>query len=155
MSLVTKEELETSVAEENKTAKQKTLLKWEKFCQIYVNGGEEYFGLGVRCYAAIYDIELGMASMTNKKYRAAATAVSRLLKNRWIYTRIQELFTEEFNDKSVDRHHSYLISQHKDLNVKRAAIADYNKMKGRFAPEKSEVTVKDFQKILNSIENGE
>ena len=54
---------------------------------------------------------------------------------------------EGLNNSFVDKHLSYNIKQFRDLNAKNVAIKEYNKIKGRHAPEKHEHAITKVEVI--------
>lgn len=58
-----------------------------------------------------------------------------------IKERIDELIESDyFTDGSVKREHVKILLQDKDLSTKKGGIEMYYKLKGKFAPEKQEIT---------------
>ena len=113
------------------------LLRQEKFCDLFVNSDREMFGNGVQCYLEVYDIDRSKPNW----YKTACSAASRLLGNVKVIAKIKELLeTGGFNDENVQKQHLFLIDQYTDLGVKQRAISDYYKLKGNYAPEKTDLT---------------
>lgn len=101
--------------------------KQERFCQLYATS-EEFFANGVRAYAKAYGINIKKTS----NYNVARTQASILLTNPNVLKRIDELIElDGFNDTYADKQLAKLIMQDADLSVKRAALRDYNQLKGR------------------------
>jgi|TARA_R100001530_G_scaffold903_2_gene1577 hypothetical protein len=111
----------------------------EKFCQLYVNGDKELFGNGVQSYLEVYEID-----KTKKNwYKTACAATSQLLSNIKVIDRIKDLLeTGGFNDENVEKQHLFLLNQHSDYGVKMRALADYYKLKGKYAPIQTDITTK-------------
>lgn len=117
----------------------KVTMKQEEFCQLYVNGDKELFGNGVHSYAEAYDMDKSKPNW----YKTSVAAASRLLTNVKIIERIRQLLEEGgFKDENIEKQHLFLINQHTDLGVKMRAIADYYKLKGKYAPDKHDHTTK-------------
>lgn len=122
---------------EDETKIQKELTAKQKlFCSYYVS--PEYFANWVQAYMAAYDCE----------YETAKHSASRLLRNGNICTHIATLLDDIwFNDNNVDKQLLFLINQMDDLSVKRAAIAEYNKLKSRITTRViNEVVITDEEK---------
>lgn len=110
----------------------------EAFCQSYVNGEKELFGNGVQCYLEIYQVN----RLRPNWYKTACSAASQLLSNIKVINRIRVLLEEGgFSDENITKQHLFLINQHTDLGTKMRAISDFYKLKGKYAPEKSEMEV--------------
>lgn len=103
--------------------------KQELFCQLYATD-REFFGNGTQSYIEAYDPDQSKPNW----YRTARARASELLATPSVFKRINQLLEDGeggFNDVNVDRQHLFLINQHADLAVKRAALRDYNEVKGR------------------------
>lgn len=80
--------------------------------------------------------ELAMAS-----YFVGSVMGSEYFEKPGIKKRIEELIeTEYFTDGVTKREHVKILLQDRDLSTKKGAIEMYYKLKGKFAPEKTEVT---------------
>lgn len=110
----------------------------EAFCQAYVNGEKELFGNGVRCYLEVYQVN----RLKPNWYKVACSAASQLLSNIKVINRIRGLLEAGgFNDENIEKQHLFLVNQFTDLGTKMRAISDFYKLKGKYAPEKSEMEV--------------
>ena len=117
--------------------------KQEAFCQMFVNGEKEMFGNGVQCYLEIYEIDKSKPNW----YKTACSAASQLLSNIKVINRIRVLLEEGgFNDENIGKQHLFLINQFTDLGTKMRAISDFYKLKGKYAPVKTDIT-SDGEKI--------
>lgn len=117
-------------------------LKWEVFCQAWV----DTLGNGTRAALEAFEIsykelceidwkDLDAAGiLTRKSAENTAAAMAReYLRKPQIIQRIDEIMEERgLSDAAVKREHYKLIKQDEDLSVKRSAIADYYKLKGKF-----------------------
>lgn len=127
----------------------KLSIRQEKFCQLYLDYDKDLFGNGVQCYLEIYDIDKSKPNW----YKTACQASSRLLSNVRVCERIAELLeTEGFNDENITKQHLFLINQHKDFGVKMKALADYYKLKGKYAPDKIDTNFGLKKETLEKIE---
>ncbi|MBL7058461.1 terminase small subunit [Patescibacteria group bacterium] len=101
--------------------------KQELFCQYYASS-EECFGNGTKSYLKVY---------LNVKYDTARTEAAKNLAKPCISARISEILESKgLNDEFVDKQLLFLITQHDDLTNKLNDIKEYNRIKGRHAPEK-------------------
>ena len=122
-----------------KTIKKKKPLsvRQEKFCQLYLDYDKDLFGNGVQCYLEIYDIDLTKPNW----YKTACISASQLLSNPKVCDRIAELLGKGgVNDENITKQHLFLINQHKDFGVKMKALSDYYKLKGKYAPDKKQLS---------------
>jgi len=102
-------------------------LRQERFCELFTSASE-FFGNGVQSYIEAYDVNTSKPGA----YESAKTGAFRLLHLDYINKRIDELLIEGgLNDQYVDKQLLFLIQQKADFRSKRAAIAEYNKLKGR------------------------
>lgn len=119
--------------------------KHELFCQYYVLN-ENLFGNATFSYAEAYDYKLDTLSKTRKTDKKGKTiqdseydkacnvcAVEghRLLRNPKIQNRITALLNQILRDEVVDSQLAKVILQDGELRPKVAAIAEYNKLRGR------------------------
>ena len=121
------------------TIKKKKLLsvRQEKFCQFYLDYDKDLFGNGVQCYLEVYDIDEKKPNW----YKTACISASKLLSNTRVCDRIAELLESKgFNDENITKQHLFLINQHKDFGVKMKALSDYYKLKGKYAPDKKQLS---------------
>ena len=103
-------------------------LKQEQFCRNYVSG--EFFGNATRAYKDAYGVD----------YDSAKAAAWLLLTNINIQKRVTQLLElEGLSDTYVDKQLIFVLWQFDDLSSKMRAVAEYNKMKGRYAPDKISV----------------
>jgi len=110
----------------------------EMFCQLYINGDKELFGNGVRSYLEVYEPDKSKPNW----YKTACSATSRLLSNVKVMDRIRELLENGgFNEENIEKQHLFLVNQHTDLGVKMRAISDYYKLKGKYSPDKKDITL--------------
>lgn len=142
----------------------------ETFCQLYTLD-MELKGNGTLCYAEAYGYELNSLSREtikdmdgniiseseyDKQYHVCSTAASRLLRDDDIKARIRELLKEYLNDDVLDAELAKIIIQDRDLAVKRHAIADANKLKGRII-ERFDGKVSGnltISKLLDQLDDG-
>lgn len=132
--------------------KEDTLnLKCEIFCQVWV----DELGNGTQAALEAFDItnkelcEIDWKDLTPENIikrksaeNTAAVMAREYLRKPKIIKRIDEIMEERgLNDESVKREHFKLIKQDDDLSVKRSAISDYYKLKGKFV-EHVDVTTK-------------
>jgi len=128
-----------------KDKKTNLTLAQKKFCELYASD-KEFFGNGVQSYAEAYNIKL-----TKKTYKSCYVRASTLLRNIKVLQYINTMLDiAGFNNANVDKQHNFLINQDSDLAVKRAAIADYNKLKGRII-EKLEHTGRDGKDLFEDF----
>lgn len=130
------------MATRSKTTKTKLTLKQELFCKLYIS--QEIFGNGTQAYIEAYNIDI-----TEKgAYAVARAGASENLTKPNIIDRINELLEEQgLNDQFVDKQLLFLIQQHADLNAKKGAIQEYNKLKSRIV-DKAEITHKGIQIVI-------
>jgi hypothetical protein len=82
-------------------------------------------------------------------YGAARTGASKLLANVSISKYINELLEEQgLNNQFVDKQLAMLITQHADLNLKLAAIREYNKIRDRGMYDTEEFANKKITVVL-------
>lgn len=96
------------------------------FC-VLVTTDKHHFGNKTQSYITAYQIT------TDKEKKYARFNASRLYANDNIQKYIRKMLRAKFNDASADDELSKLMHQDKDLNSKRAAIADYNKLTKRLS----------------------
>lgn len=126
-------------------------LKCEIFCQVWV----DELGNGTQAALEAFDItnkelcEIDWKDLTPENIlkrksaeNTAAVMAREYLRKPKIIKRIDEIMEERgLNEESVKREHFKLIKQDNDLSVKRSAISDYYKLKGKFV-EHVDVTTK-------------
>lgn len=149
-------------------------LKRELFCQCITRRGE-LFGNGTLSYAEAYGYKLEElsrddakyeyqgkgkhrkkvkveASSYDRAYNVCAVEAARLLRNPKILARITELLNELLSNDIVDAEMAKLIVQDDDKPTKRAAISDYNKLRGRIIDKVKDVsesfTLDDIRTLL-------
>lgn len=109
--------------------------KQKEFCRLYATD-REFFGNGVESYCEAY----GLNFTDPKEYKVAATSAYRLLKKPEIIAEINKQIVETgFNESSVDKELSFLVTQHADLGTKLGAIKEFNKLKQRIV-ERQDIT---------------
>lgn len=96
----------------------------KQFCILFCFD-KRCFGNKSRSYIEAYDLK------TKKELANAYSMGSRLYRNVKIQEYIKKLLESRFNDEAADAELSKLMNQDADLPTKRAAIADYNKLKNR------------------------
>ena len=124
--VVRKKEIKVDEIGEGKTMK----LKEELFCVAYATD-RDCFGNGVRAYMKAYGRKV--------RYNSARTQAYRLLTKPYIMLRIRKLLDIFTSNEVVDKEIGLLILQSGDLTNKIAAIREYNRLKGRLAPQKHEI----------------
>lgn len=126
--------------------------KQELFCRYYI----ETCGNKTKSALLAFSItnrELALAMIEGEKlsdaqktlatagYFVGSVMGSEYFEKPHIKQRIEELIeTEYFTDGITKREHVKILLQDKDLSTKKGAIEMYYKLKGKFAPEKQEVT---------------
>lgn len=106
----------------------------ELFCNLFVTTYDR-----IESVVESYDLD-----KTKKYWRQTASAIAyeNLLKPH-INERIRELLDKyALTDETVDNELAFLLQQSADLPSKKGAIDIYNKIKGRYAPEKHEHSFK-------------
>lgn len=102
-------------------------LKQERFCRLYALHSE-YFWNWVQSYIAWYNPDRSKKG----RYDTAKANARETLTKPYILAYINYLMEQDgFNDEFADSQLSFLMKQNSDLWVKRAAIRDYNELKGR------------------------
>lgn len=125
--------------------------KQELFCRYYI----ETCGNKVKSALLAFDItnrDLALGMMDGMKYAdedlrnaqlayiTGSTMGCEYTEKLSVKERIEELIEKEyFTDGVVKREHTKMILQEKDLSTKKGAVEMYYKLKGKFAPEKTEV----------------
>lgn len=105
-------------------------IKEKSFCDAYL----EFKGDGVDAvYEAGYEVKNALV--------AAAISHENLRKPNLIAYINAQLEEAGFNDDHVYKQHLFLVNQHADLKSKAKGIEMFYKLKGSYAPEKSEVKV--------------
>ncbi len=114
----------------NNKKKYRLSLQEKKFCEDYL----EFKGNGTE------------AAMNNYKCKnfmvAAAIAYENLRKPQIIAYIDSKLEEYGFNDENVKKQHLFTLQQFADLAQKNKAIDMFYKIKGKYAPEKVEITKK-------------
>ena len=81
-------------------------------------------------------------------YNLAAVMAKENLRKPHIFNFITLKLDEYgYNDENVDKQNLYLINQYEDLAAKGRGIDIYNKVKGRYAPQKVEIEFGEFDNI--------
>lgn len=102
-------------------------LKWESFCQAYVNNPSTYWN-ATQSYGMAY--EFNTSDPESEEYHVCKSAASRLLSNVVIRDRIDVLRNESLIDSKVDSKLASILYGGKD-EVSLNAIKEYNKLKQR------------------------
>ena len=129
-------------------------LEQELFCQYYTKN-REVFGSAVQSYALAYGYDLDILSKEKpvleikengtkifgtseyeKAYSVCGVNGSRLLKLTKINARVQKLLNELLTEEFVDSELAKVVAQDYKPDAKIRAINEFNKVKGRHAPEK-------------------
>jgi len=104
-------------------------IKERLFCEYYL----QFKGDGVSAiFEAGYDVK-------NPKV-AAAMAWENLRKPNLMAYVDSLLEQYGFNDDNVEKQHLFILQQHADLKTKAKAIDMFYKLKGKYAPEKKDIT---------------
>lgn len=118
--------------------------KQKLFCEAYTDP----FASGADAViAAGYDVYKGKNNDREDRSMARTIASENLTKLNVCAYLTALLDDANLNDQGVDKQMHYVISQFKDLNAKNRAISEYNKIKGRYAPEKHEHKVTEVNVI--------
>jgi hypothetical protein len=128
----------------------------EIFCNVYARDSEK-FGNITESYAEAYgyDFEtlsrepqvdkdgkkISGSSDYDRSVRTCAQSGSRLYRSVKIRQRIADILNEFLTDKFVDSELTKVIQQDGKLEPKVAAIREFNKLRGRLAPEKVDQSV--------------
>lgn len=114
------------IAKEQQEAVAAINWQWRKFALAIMNGRQMY-----QAYNDAY--EIGDVEKDQQAYQVAAASATRLLKNVKFRKYWRELLEEQgFNDDVVDSQMLTLITDPATPHmVRRAAIRDYNELKGR------------------------
>lgn len=116
------------------------------FCRIYAQD-LEYMGNWVYAYSQAYWINIA----EKWGYMTAATWASRLLKSDKILSEIRKLMDLTMNEVMADRELAFLVTQHSDLSVKRAALRDWNELNWRI---KQKIEQRNVDKEWNDVPVG-
>lgn len=100
----------------------------DKYLEFKGDGVDAVFEAGYECKNALV---------------ASAIAYENLRKPHIIAYVNSKLDEYGFNDDNVMKQHLYLLQQHGDLKTKAKAIDMFYRLKGSYAPEKKEHTIKD------------
>ena len=101
-------------------------LKMKLFCEYYVS--EEFFANGTQSYIAAYKPNKSKKNW----YSVCKTAAGENLTKPHILEYINYILEiGGLNKEFADSQLLFLMTQNQDLSVKRAAIADFNKLEGR------------------------
>ena len=129
------------------TKKKKLSLRQERFCQLYVS--KDFFGNGTQAYIEAYEPDQSKKNW----YNTARAVASEMLTRPSIYNRINELLDDAgFNDANADKQLLFVINQHADIKAKRAAIADYNKLKQRITDKVEHTLSPELVEALNKVQ---
>ncbi len=107
-------------------SKQLKNLEREAFAQFYATS-EEFFGNGVRSYAAAYGTDIS----TKKGFQVAGSNANRLLKTAEVMSRISYLVNLYLSDAFVDKNLAFVIAQFGNLNAKMEGVKEYNRLRKR------------------------
>ena len=129
-------------------------MEQEMFCQLYTKN-RELFGNATLSYAEAYDYRLDEfsdiapvigkndkgndilgVSPQRKAYNICSSLASRLLKTEKINARVQKLLNELLTQEFVDSELAKVVAQDRKPDAKIRAINEFNKVRGRHAPEK-------------------
>lgn len=124
--------------------KEYTLTEKQKlFCEAYIDP----FASGADAViAAGYDVYKGKKKIEDRNMARVIASENLLKLNICAYLSVL-LEDADLTDEGVDRQMYYIISQFKDLNAKNRAISEYNKIRGRHAPEKHEHKIESVEII--------
>lgn len=122
-------------------------LKHERFCQLFVNGGPDYFNNATMSYAEAFDFEMETLSQGvlvgkkkvrknvphdySGKYAVARSNGNRLLTSADIQQRINFLYAQNFNEDVHDRELQKVITQDEERSAKVSALRLAAQLKGR------------------------
>ncbi len=120
-----------------KGKKHRLTQKQKLFCEIMAtlstNGGNAVIDAGYNVTKPNKTIDIKMAWVISSQN------LRKLNINAYIDLLLKDL---NIDDTVADREHAYILRQRDDLTNKRGAIDMYYKLKGRYAPIQSTVTVK-------------
>ena len=120
----------------NKKSKKKLTSKQELFCKLFATD-RDCFGNGTQAYLKAFS--------TKEKpitYQSARQLSYLLLTKVDITALIRKLMNIFISNEVVDTELAAVMLQWSDISSKVAAIREYNRVKGRIAPEKREVILK-------------
>ena len=118
--------------------------KQKLFCKLYTSD-REFFGNGLQAYMEAYNIP-------SFKWKSAATAATRLLKNDKVLQYVNSLLElRGLNDGFVDKQLEFLVTQHADFKSKLGAIREYNQLKKRVSQEGGNIV--QLNQIILKIDN--
>lgn len=87
-------------------------------------------------------------------WNVASSIAHETLRIPEINKRIDEILDERgFNDEAVKKEHYKLLRQDAEPNAKGRAIADYYKLKGKFAPDEVKLTIVDPETVQQRLQN--
>ena len=118
--------------------------KQKLFCKLYTSD-REFFGNGMQSYMEAYNVP-------HVKWKSAATAATRLLKNDKVLQYVNSLLElRGLNDGFVDKQLEFLVTQHADFKSKLGAIREYNQLKKRVSQEGGNIV--QLNQIILKIDN--
>lgn len=93
-----------------------------------------------------------MVAFPGSVYDSAKVQASILLTNHNVKHRLHELLEENgMNEATADQALLYTMLQVEDLPSKMRAVSEYNKLMGRYAPEKVDPTIADPMRALMEL----
>ena len=112
-------------------------LNERKFCECFL----DFKGNGAEAAFETYDC---------RNIRVAAAMASRLLTSVNIIAYVDKRLEETgFSDDNVKKQHLFTLNQFADLGAKNKAIDMFYKLKGEYAPEKFEISKREFGDLSN------
>lgn len=120
----------------NEVVESELTNRQKRFC-VLITTDKECFGHKARSYAEAYELH------TSAQRKNARFLGSRLYSNDNIQAYVKKLLRARFKDTTADDELAKLMVQDSDLPTKRAAIADYNKLKNRVkeTPQTGPITI--------------
>lgn len=116
------------------------------FCKIYAQD-LEYMGNWVYAYSQAFWISIEEKWW----YATCASWAHRLLKQSHVLSEIKKLMDLTMNEVMADRELAFLVTQHSDLSVKRAALRDWNELNWRI---KQKIEQRNVDKEWNDVPVG-
>ena len=124
-------------------SKDKLNLEQKAFCEFFSDGDKEFFGNGVQSYIEVYNPD-----KDNKNwYKTSCASASRLLSKDNVCEYINKLLDAKgYNDENIQKQHLFCINQFSELGVKMKAIAEYNKVTGKYSDDKLNDSLREIMK---------
>lgn len=116
------------------------------FCKIYATD-LEFMGNWVYAYSQAFWISIEEKWW----YMTCAAWASRLLKQDKILSLVRSMLDSTMNEVMADRELAFLVQQHSDLSVKRAALRDWNELNWRI---KQRIENRQVDKEWNDVPVG-